>query len=181
MSRKFVVFEIVEENVPTSVVVFFLFIVFWFIFVVGPERSDKTPAPAPAPQPTTAQIERVKLEQAAERQKQAEVAITTAQQTQACIQVNDPKGSSLMDRGVCMAVGPTSGKFAIGAESPVLNISGADFIVMTNDETSRCDSKECDVKDWLQKNQTLGGEDARYHKPRYWLRYVAQGVINIQS
>jgi hypothetical protein len=104
------------------------------------------------------------------------------QVTGSCIPLTDASARSfILNDEDCFSVGATSHPFMVGSGSPVTAITGADFRIRTSDGLSSCESRTSNDRcgEWLKSNQSLGGEDARFHKPRYWNEFEAFGPINI--
>ncbi len=89
----------------------------------------------------------------------------------------------LLPRGECYLMGYTPNYVYIGAESPFTEITGADFIITTNDQSASCDSRRSPDRctSWIGQNQKLGGEDSRLHKPRFWMLFQPFGDVFIHS
>lgn len=106
--------------------------------------------------------------------------------TSSCMRLTDVSAGKgyMLGRGECFSMPATPNNVYIGAESPITSISGGDFIVTTNDESSSCDSRQsadrCST--WINQNQKLGGEDSRLHKPRFWtLVKPVSGEVDIKT
>jgi hypothetical protein len=100
-----------------------------------------------------------------------------------CRVANLSQGSNWLDSDACLVVGMTVGAsmsiFGIGTESPIKFISGAEFIIKANDQSSECDSSKTTDRcmRWITANQILGSDEGGGGKRRYWFWLVTRGPI----
>jgi hypothetical protein len=111
----------------------------------------------------------------------------TRPQTSNCALARLSQGSNWLNSGGCLTVGTTIGTatplFGVGTESPIRAITGADFIIRTNDQSAECNSAETSDRcaGWIAANQTLGSDEGGGGKRRYWFWLTTKGNININA
>lgn len=100
-----------------------------------------------------------------------------------CVVANLSQGSNWLNRGGCLTVGTSTNLFGVGTEAPIREITGADFIIRTNDQTAECDSAKTSDRcaGWIAANQTLGSDEGGGGKRRYWFWLTTSGSININA
>ncbi len=109
------------------------------------------------------------------------------QASASCALARLSQGSNWLNSGGCLTVGTTIGTatplFGVGTESPIRAITGADFIIRTNDQSAECNSAETSDRcaGWIAANQTLGSDEGGGGKRRYWFWLTTKGNININA
>jgi hypothetical protein len=102
-----------------------------------------------------------------------------------CIHLTDlSEGKGYMlAKGECFSMGATPFQISLATESPITSITGSNFVIITNDESSSCDSSQVGDRcnSWMKEHQILGVEDSNSHKERYWYLVKSYGDIKIKS
>jgi hypothetical protein len=102
-----------------------------------------------------------------------------------CIHLTDLSAGKgyMLSQGECFSMGATPFQISLATQTPITSVTGGDFTIITNDESSSCDSREvndrCDG--WMKDHQILGVEDSNLHKPRYWYLIKPKGNVKIYS
>jgi len=146
------------------------------------------------PNRTSTELATVELKKEEEKTKQAKLlggsvpffSQSAPQQatTGSCTHLSDVTPLSfVLARGNCFSVGATPTTFFVGAESPITSVTGSDFLVISHDGSSLCESNKTSDRcvSWIKEHQFLSPPDTSDGKPRYWLTYKAYGNININS